>query len=60
MLTQPNIHSMAKMEEYPEEMISEMISTQFISSLSFLKSGKTVVNVTPHLKIEGEKAVISL
>ena len=47
-------------DEYPEEMISEMISTQFISFLSFLKSGKTVVNVTPHLKIEGEKAVISL
>lgn len=41
-------------EDYPEAMISEMISTQFISTLSFLKSGKTVVNVTPHLKIEGE------
>ena len=52
--------AMRSPDEYPEEMISEMISTQFISSLSFLKSGKTVVNVTPHLKIEGEKAVISL
>ena len=47
-------------DDYPEEMISEMISTQFISTLSFLKSGKTVVNVTPHLKVEGEKTVISL
>ena len=52
--------AMRSPDEYPEEMISEMISTQFISTLSFLKSGKTVVNVTPHLKIEGEKAVISL
>ena len=47
-------------DDYSEEMISEMISTQFLSTLSFLKSGKTVVNVTPHLKAEGEKAAISL
>ena len=47
-------------DEYPEEMISEMISTQFLSTLSFLKSGKTVVNVTPHLKAEGENTAISL
>ena len=47
-------------EDYPEELISGMISTQFISTLSFLKSGKPVVNVTPHLKIEGEKTAIDL
>ena len=47
-------------DEYPEEMISEMISTQFLSTLSFLKSGKTVVNVTPHLKAEGENTAISI
>ena len=47
-------------DDYSEEMISEMISTQFLSTLSFLKSGKTVVNVTPHLKAEGENTVISL
>ena len=47
-------------EDYPEELISGMISTQFISTLSFLKSGKTAVNVTPHLKVEGEKTIISL
>ena len=47
-------------DEYPEEMISEMVSTQFLSTLSFLKSGKIVVNVTPHLKAEGEKTAISL
>lgn len=45
-------------EEYPEEMISEMISTQFISTMSFLKSCRPVVNVTPHLKKEGEKATL--
>ena len=52
--------AMRSPDEYPEEMISEMISTQFISTLSFLKSGKTVVNVTPHLKAEGENTAISL
>ena len=41
-------------DEYPEERISEMISTQFISTLSFLKSGRPLENVTPHLKVEGE------
>ena len=47
-------------DEYPEELISEMISTQFISTLSFLKSGRPVVNVTPHPKVEGEKTIIDL
>ena len=47
-------------EDYPEELISEMISTQFISTLSFLKSGRPVKNVTPHLKVEGEKTIIDL
>lgn len=37
-------------EEYQEELISSMISTQFISTLSFLESGKEVKNVTPQLK----------
>lgn len=47
-------------EDYPEELISEMISTQFLSTLSFLKSGRPVVNVTPHLKVEGENTLIDL
>ena len=47
-------------EDYPEELISGMISTQFFSTLSLLKSGRTVLNVTPHLKVEGEKTVIDL
>ncbi|MCQ2183532.1 MAG: hypothetical protein MJY89_09080 [Bacteroidales bacterium] len=47
-------------EEYPEELISGMISTQFISTLSFLKSDRPAVNVTPHLKVEGEKTTLIL
>ena len=47
-------------EEYPEELASEMISTQFISTFSFLKSGRPVENVTPHLKVEGENPIIDL
>ena len=42
-------------EDYPEELISGMISTQFISTLSYLKSSRPMVSVTPHLKVEGEK-----
>ena len=45
-------------DDYPEEMISEMISIQFISTLSFLRSGRPMVNVTPHLKVEGEEDAI--
>ena len=52
--------AMQSPEEYPEEMISRMISTQFISTLSFLKSGRPELNVTPHLKVEGEKTTIDL
>lgn len=47
-------------EDYPEELISGMISTQFLSTLSFLKSGRPLVNVTPHLKVEGEKTAVDL
>ncbi len=47
-------------DDYPEELISGMISTQFISTLSFLKSGRPMVNITPHLKLEGEKTDIDL
>ena len=47
-------------DEYPEERISEMISTQFISTLSFLKSGRPLENVTPHLKFVGENTIIDL
>ena len=47
-------------DDYSEEMISEMISTQFISTLSFLKSGRPLENVTPHLKFEGENTIIDL
>ena len=47
-------------DDYPEELISEMISTQYISTLSFLKSGRGVVNVVPHLKVEGEKTIIDI
>ena len=47
-------------EDYPEEVISRMISTQFISTLSFLKSGRPMVNIAPHLKVKGEKTDIDL
>ncbi len=47
-------------DDYPEEMISEMISTQFISTLTFLKSGRPVVNIIPHLKVEGENTAITI
>ena len=45
-------------EEYPDELTSEMTSTQFVSTLSFLKSGRPVENVAPHLRGKGEKTVV--
>ena len=40
---------------YFDELVSEMISLQFVSTLSFLKSGKPLVSPTPHLRSENEK-----
>lgn len=39
---------------YSDEIVSEMISLQFISTLSFIKSGKTLISPTPHLHSENE------
>ena len=42
-------------ETYSDELVSKMISMQFISTLSFIKSGKPLVSPTPHLRSENEK-----
>lgn len=47
-------------EDYPEELISEMLTTQFTVTLVFLKSGKPIENVSPHHKVEGEKRIMDL
>lgn len=47
-------------EDYPEELISEMLTTQFTSTLVFLKSGKPIENISPHLKVKGEKETLDL
>lgn len=39
---------------YSDEVVSEMISLQFVSTLSFIKSGKKLVSPTPHLRAENE------
>ena len=39
---------------YSDEVVSEMISLQFASTLSFLKSGKKLVSPTPQLRAENE------
>lgn len=39
-------------DDYPEDVTSEMISTQFISTLSLLKSGQKVKNIKPHFRTE--------
>ena len=39
---------------YSDEVVSDMISLQFASTLSFIKSGKNLVSPTPHLRAENE------
>lgn len=50
--SQPNV--------YTEELASEMITRQFASTISFIKSGKSVKNIVPHLRAQGEKNIIDL
>lgn len=47
-------------DAYPEELISEMVTTQFTSTMAFLKSGRKLENITPHLRTEGEKTTLDL
>lgn len=41
-------------EAYPDDVVSVMISMQFLSTLSFIKSGKQLVSPIPHLRSEDE------
>lgn len=45
---------------YTEERMGEMLSTQFVSTLMFIKSGRPVVNVPTHLRQEGEKMTMKM
>ncbi len=50
--SQPNV--------YTEELASEMITRQFAATISFVKSGKIVKNIEPHLRANGEKNIINI
>ena len=55
-VTEVSCQPFSGLEQYmPTQKQRCLISTQFISTLSFLKSGRDAVNVTPHPKVEGEK-----
>lgn len=47
-------------DAYPEELVSEMISLQFASTLKFIQSGQKLVVITPHRRSEGESMTIVL
>lgn len=47
-------------ESYPDDVVGETISRQFASQLHFIRSGMPVVNITPHLRREGEKTTLDI
>ena len=47
-------------EPLPEEAIGELLSFQFVSSVSFIKSGRPLPIITPHLRSENEKTTLEM
>lgn len=45
-------------EVYTERLVSDLISMQFVSTLNFIRSGKQLPDITPHLRREGEKTTV--
>lgn len=52
--------SSADREKYTDEVVSEMWSTQFLSTLFYFKSGRAVDNPTPRLRKKGEKITLEV
>lgn len=44
-------------DDYNEDTVSEILSCCFTSMMHFLKSGKEVVNITPHLRCQDENTI---
>lgn len=47
-------------EAYTEQVVSELISMQFVSTLTFIRSGRQLPDITPHLRREGEKRTLDI
>jgi len=47
-------------EIYTDDMISQMLTTQFMALLMLIKSGKEVTNITPHILTEEEKEKLNI
>lgn len=45
-------------DHYSDAMISEMLSSQFMSQMMLVKSGRPVMNIHPHLSREGDTIVL--
>lgn len=45
---------------YTDEVVSKMISCQFLSTVFFFKSGRPIQNATPRLRREGEKMTLEV
>ena len=43
--------------DYPDEVVEELVSRQFMSNLYFIKSGRELVSVAPHLRGEEDMTV---
>lgn len=46
--------------KYTDEVVSEMISCQFLSTVFFFRSGRPIQNETPRLRREGEKLTMKV
>jgi len=42
-------------DKFSDDLVSDILSTQFTSLMVFIKSGRPVVNIIPHLAKEGER-----
>ena len=47
-------------ETYTEETVSRLISIQFVSNLNFIRAGKNIPDIRPHLRAEGEKTTLNI
>ena len=45
-------------QNYTLSQVSEMLTCQFVSTLSFIQSGRPIPNIEPHLRGEGENPVL--
>lgn len=54
------VQSNMEPKQYSEEAVGEMLTCQFIAMMDFIKSGRPVLNVIPHKRMEGERTTLEI